>query len=116
MGYQSVDIEEVRSVVEDDDGEMWPLRGPLGGDRLSVTVVELAPGGRGVEYDQTGCDCETVYLAVEGAVDVDCPSRSGVVETLTLEEYEAVRLPPEQPRQLVNRSDERVRAVVATSV
>jgi glyoxylate utilization-related uncharacterized protein len=116
MAYKTAGIGETRSVMEDDDGEMWPLRELLGCDRLSVSVVDLAPGGRGVEYDHTGCDCEEVFLAVRGSVDLDCLQPSGAVETVSLEEFEAVSLPPEQSRQLVNRSDEHVRVVVASTV
>jgi glyoxylate utilization-related uncharacterized protein len=116
MAYRTGGIGETQSVMEDDDGELWPLRELLGCDRLSVSVVDLAPGGRGTEYDHTGCDCEEVFLAVQGTVDIDCLQASGTVETVTLDEYEAVSLPPEQSRQLVNRSDDRVRVVVASTV
>ncbi|MFD1512335.1 cupin domain-containing protein [Halomarina rubra] len=116
MEYETAGVDEVRSVVEDDDGEMWPLRGLLGCDRLSLTVVELAPGGRGVEYRHSGGDTETVYLAVEGTLDIDCTRRSGTVETITLDTFEAARLPPDQSRQLVNRGDDHVRVVVASTV
>ncbi|MFC5969992.1 cupin [Halomarina salina] len=116
MAYKTAGIGETRSVIEDEGGEMWPLRELLGCERLSVSVVELAPGRRGTEYDHAGCDCESVYLAVQGAVDVDCLLPSGAVESLTLEEYEAVSIPPEQSRQLVNRSDGTVRVVVASTV
>lgn len=116
MEYETAGIGEARSVVEDEGGELWPLREALGTERLGVSVVELAPGHRGTEYDHAGCDCESVYLAVEGSVDVDCPQLTGSIEHVTLGEYEAVSVPPEQPRQLVNRSDETVRVVVAKSV
>ncbi|MWG35964.1 cupin domain-containing protein [Halomarina oriensis] len=116
MAYRTAGIGETRSVIEDDDGELWPLHELLGTERLSLSVVDLAPGGRGTEHDHTGCDCEEVFLAVQGSVDIDCLQASGTVETVTLDEFEAVSLPPEQSRQLVNRSDEHVRVVVASTV
>jgi uncharacterized RmlC-like cupin family protein len=116
MEYETAGIGEARSVVDDESGELWPLREVLGCERLGVSVVELAPGCRGTEYDHAGCDCESVYLAVEGSVDIDCPQPAGTVERVTLGEYEAMSVPPEQPRQLVNRSERTVRVVVAKSV
>lgn len=116
MAYETAGIGETRSVIEDDDGELWPLRESLGCEQLNLSVVELAPGSRGVEYDHAGCDSESAYLAVQGTVDVDCKQRDGPVEHLTLDEYEAVCIPSEQSRQLVNRSDDTVRVVVASTL
>lgn len=115
MEYETADIREARSVIDGDDGEMWPLRELLGCERLSVSVVDLTVGGKGTEYDNAGCDCEKVYLAVRGTVDLDCLQRSGRTETIRLDEFEAVTLSPEQPRQLVNRSDGPARIVVAST-
>ncbi|MFC6836087.1 cupin domain-containing protein [Halomarina ordinaria] len=108
MTYQTASPEDVESVIDEEYGGMWFLRDALDAEAVGVTVLELEPGAKGKEHDHAGDDHEEVYVVVDGRVDVDCGD-----DTVTLERNEAIRLSPDQRRQLVNRGDERARLVLA---
>ncbi|WP_254537821.1 cupin domain-containing protein [Halomarina litorea] len=108
MTYQKAGIDDVDSVVDEEWGGMWFLRDALGCETVGLTILELEPGGKSKEHDHADSDHEEVYLVAEGEVEVDCDG-----ETVTLRENEALRLSPDQRRQIHNRSDERVKLVLA---
>jgi mannose-6-phosphate isomerase-like protein (cupin superfamily) len=107
MGYRTTHKTDVESLIDEEYGGMWMLRGPLGCEHLGVSIVELEPGGKGMRHDHAGDGHEEVYLVVEGELDVDLDGD----ETVTLGVDEAIHVPPRQSRQLVNRGDERVKVV-----
>jgi len=89
---------------------MWFLRDELGAESVGVTVLELEPGGKGMEHDHEEDGQEEVYLVVEGEVDVELTDSD---ETVTLEEDDAIRLDADESRQIVNRGDARAKLVLA---
>ncbi len=108
MGYQTASTADVDSVIDDEYGGMWFLKDALETEQLGLTVMELEPGAKGKEHDHAADGQEEVYCVVDGAVDVDLDG-----ETVTLGEGEAIRLDPDQARQLHNRGDQRARLVLA---
>jgi len=108
MGYTTASTADIDSLVGEAYGGMWRFREALGCETLGITLIELEPGGKGKPHDHTGDGQEEVYLVVDGELDVDLGD-----ETITLGAGEAVRVLPDQHRQLVNRGDERVRLVAA---
>lgn len=108
MAYTVAGTDDVDSVVPEEWGGMWFFRDALDCEQLGVTLLELAPGGKGKEHDHAGSDHEEVYLVVGGELTVEVDG-----EPLTLGDGEAVRIDPEATRQLFNRGDDRVRVVVA---
>jgi uncharacterized cupin superfamily protein len=108
MGYETASTADIDSLVAEEYGGMWMFREALGCETLGISLVELEPGGKGKPHDHAGDGQEEVYLVVDGELDVDLDE-----ETVTLGPGEAVRVVPDQHRQLVNRGDERVRLVAA---
>ncbi|MFC7046075.1 cupin domain-containing protein [Halobacteriaceae archaeon GCM10025711] len=108
MGYDTVAKTDVESVVPEEWGGMWFLKDALGTDHLGFTVLELEPGGKGKEHDETESGQEEIYYVVEGTVDVELDDG-----TVTLGADEAVRLDPGERRQVHNRGDERAKLVLA---
>ena len=108
MGYDTASTTDIESLVPDEWGGMWLFRGPLDTTGLGVSILELEPGGKGKEHDETESGQEEVYLVVEGTADVDLTD-----ETVTLEAGGAIRLDPAERRQIHNRGDERVKLVLA---
>lgn len=110
MGYKKSSTEDVDSIVPEEYGGMWFLRDTLETECLGVSVLELEPDAKGKEHNHEHDSQEEVYLVVEGEVDVDLTDRD---ETVTLEKDEAVRLDPDETRQIVNRGDTRAKLVLA---
>lgn len=108
MGYSTASTADVDSVMDEEYGGMWMLREALDCESLGVSLVELEPDAKGKPHDHEADGQEEVYLVVDGELDVDLDD-----ETVTLGPGEAVRLSPDQHRQLINRGEERVRAVLA---
>ncbi|WP_306055476.1 cupin domain-containing protein [Natronococcus wangiae] len=108
MGYDTASKSDVESVVPEDAGGMWFLKDALGADQLGLTVLELEPGERGMEHDETGTGQEEVYYVVEGTVEVELED-----ETVTLESEDAIRLDPDETRQIHNSGNERTMLVLA---
>jgi len=108
MGYDTAAKTDVESVVPAEWGGMWFLKEELDADHLGFTVLELEPGGKGKEHDETHTGQEEVYYVVEGTVDVELAE-----ETVTLEAEEAIRLDATERRQIHNRGDERATLVLA---
>ena len=108
MGYDTASTTDVESVVPEEWGGMWFLREELAADHLGVTILELEPGGKGKEHDETGTGQEEVYLVVDGSVEVDLAE-----ETVSLDAGDAIRLDAGERRQIHNRGDERAKLVLA---
>lgn len=108
MGYDTASIDDVESVVPDEHGGMWFLRSELEPETLGMTLLELEPGAKGKEHDETATGQEEIYLVVDGAAEVELEA-----ETVELSVGEAIRLDPEETRQIHNRGDERARLVLA---
>lgn len=108
MSYQTAGLDDVDSVIDQEWGDMRFLRDALGCESVGLTILELEPGGKGKEHDHAEDGQEEVYFVVEGEVEVDCDD-----ETVALGEDEAIRLSPDQPRQIRNTGEERARLVLA---
>lgn len=108
MGYRTVTTDDVESVMDEEYGAMWFLRGALGTEQLGVSIMELEPGSRGKPHDHAGDGQEEVYVVVDGTVEVELDG-----ETVTLGRNQALRVDPGQHRQLFNRGEERARLVIA---
>lgn len=108
MGYDTAAKTDAESVVPEEWGGMWFLKGELDSDHLGFTILELEPGGKGKEHDHGGDGQEEVYYVVEGTVDVALGD-----ETVTLEAEDALRLDAEETRQIQNSGDGRATLVLA---
>jgi mannose-6-phosphate isomerase-like protein (cupin superfamily) len=109
MGYDTAAKTDPESVVDEEYGGMWFLKEELDTDELGISILELEPGGKGMEHDEAGTGQEEVYYVVEGAIEIDL---SEGAETVSLETDEAIRLDPEETRQIHNRGDERAKLVL----
>lgn len=110
MGYDIASKTDPESVVPEDAGGMWFLKEPLESDHLGVSILELEAGEAGMEHDETESGQEEIYYVVSGTVDVELTDAG---ETVTLEADDAIRLDPEESRQLVNAGGERAKLVLA---
>jgi mannose-6-phosphate isomerase-like protein (cupin superfamily) len=108
MGYDTAEKTDANSVVPDEFGGMWFLKDELGANYLGVTVLELEPGGKGKAHDEETTGQEEIYYVVSGAVDIHLGT-----ETVTVGSEEAIRLDPDQHRQIENNGDERATLVLA---
>jgi len=108
MGYDTAAKTDAESVVPAEWGGMWFLKEELDAEHLGFTVLELEPGGKGKEHDETHTGQEEVYYVLEGAVEIDLDG-----ETVSLEAEEAIRIDVTQRRQIHNRGDERATLVLA---
>jgi len=115
MEFETAATDGIDSVVPEEWGGMWLFREPLGCSSLGVTLLELAPDGKGKAHDHGGDGQEEVYLVVDGELTVQL---GGDEETpadaeLTLGDGEAVRVGADTRRQLHNHGDGTVRVVIA---
>ncbi|GGL52344.1 cupin domain-containing protein [Halocalculus aciditolerans] len=108
MAYQTASASDVESVVDEEYGGMWFLKEPLEASELGVSVLELEPGARGMEHDESGTSQEEVYVCVDGEATFEIAG-----DTVTVGENEAVRVDAETTRQVFNRGEERLRLVIA---
>ncbi|WP_226041670.1 cupin domain-containing protein [Natrinema sp. DC36] len=109
MGYDTAAKTDPDSVIDEEWGGMWFLKEDLATDELGLSVLELEPGGKGMEHAEAESGQEEVYYVVEGTIDIEL---SDADETVTLETDEAIRLDPEETRQIHNRGDERAKLVL----
>jgi mannose-6-phosphate isomerase-like protein (cupin superfamily) len=107
MGYTTAAKTEADSVVPEAWGGMWFLKDHLDTEHLGFTVLELEPGGKGKEHDHAGGQ-EEVYYVVDGAVEIELDD-----ETVELAPEDAIRIDPDQTRQIHNRGDVRATLVLA---
>lgn len=108
MGYDTTHRSEVESVVPEEFGGMWFLKDELNATELGLTVLELEPGGKGKEHDETASGQEEIYYVVEGEINIHLDD-----ETVTLGGGEAIRLDASQRRQIENSGGERAMLVLA---
>lgn len=111
MSYDTASKTDVESVVPEEWGGMWFLKEALETDHIGFSVLELEPGGKGKEHDETGTGQEEIYYVVEGEIEVELRRDDGD-ETVSLEAEEAIRLDPDERRQIFNRGDERATMVL----
>ncbi|ELY42755.1 cupin domain-containing protein [Natronorubrum tibetense] len=109
MGYDTASKTDPESVVPEEFGGMWFLKEDLESDHLGFSILELEPGGKGKEHDETHTDQEEIYYTVEGTAEIELTDRE---ETVTLEADDLIRLDAEESRQIFNRGDERVKLVL----
>ncbi|WP_440766186.1 cupin domain-containing protein [Natronorubrum sp. DTA7] len=109
MGYDTASKTDPESVVPEEFGGMWFLKEALESDHVGFSILELEPGGKGKEHDETHTDQEEIYYVVEGTAEIELTDRG---ETVTLEADELIRLDSEESRQIFNRGDERVKLVL----
>ncbi|WP_049928764.1 cupin domain-containing protein [Halopiger goleimassiliensis] len=109
MGYDVAHKTDPESVIPEEYGGMWFLKEELEADHVGVSILELEPDARGKEHDETETGQEEVYYVVEGVIEVELTDRD---ETVTLEADEALRLDPDESRQIHNRGDERAKLVL----
>jgi quercetin dioxygenase-like cupin family protein len=108
MGYDTASKTDVESVVPEEFGGMWFLKEALGTEELGLTVLELEPDGKGKEHDESGTGQEEVYYVVEGTIEVVVEG-----ETVELESGDAIRLDPDETRQIYNSGNKRATLVLA---
>lgn len=110
MPYTKSHVSDAESVLPDDFmGRMWMLRDELDTENLGFTVLALEAGEETMSHDHVEEDVEEVYYVVTGSVDVDLDGR-----TVHLDEDEAVRISPEEERQILN-GDEFSKLVLASA-
>ncbi|RBI59658.1 cupin [halophilic archaeon] len=107
MSYDTVEKTDAESVMPSKWGGMWFLKDEINTEHLGFTILELKPGGKGKEHDETSTQQEEIYYVVTGTVDVLLTD-----ETVTLSKDEAIRLDPQECRQIHNRGDELVKLVL----
>ncbi|MFB6104011.1 MAG: cupin domain-containing protein [Halobacteriaceae archaeon] len=91
MGYTTTSYGDVEPVA---DG-MHFLRDPLETEAVGFTVLECDPEWSGQPHDHADEDHEEVYFLVEGDASVEIEGR-----TVDLDPGDAVRIDPEDTRQL----------------
>lgn len=110
MPYTKAHVADAESVLPDDlMGRMWMLRDELDTENLGFTVLALEAGEETMSHDHVEEEIEEVYYVVTGGVDVDLGDR-----TVHLDEDEAVRISPEEERQIKN-GDEFSKLVLASA-
>lgn len=97
MTYRKVNYEDVEPVAD----AMHFLGEPLESEQLGVTVVRCKPGWRGMKHDHANNQHEEIYVLIEGAADVIVEG-----ETVEMSRGDAVWIPPEATRQIVNGDEE----------
>lgn len=107
MGYDTAAKTDADSVVPEEWGGMWFLKGELDAGEVGLTVLELEPDGTGKEHDHGPDGQEEIYFVVEGEIEVDLDD-----ETVALGTDEAIRLDSDQTRQIHNRGDARAKLVL----
>lgn len=107
MAYDTAAKTDADSVVPEEWGGMWFLKGELNTEYLGFTVLELEPGGKNKEHDERESGQEEIYYVVEGQVAIDLDE-----ETVRLDAETAIRLDPTERRQIRNVGDTRATLVL----
>ena len=113
MDYETASADDIDSVVPEEYGSMHFFRDALGCEGLGVTLLELESGAKGKPHDHAGDDHEEVYLVVDGELTITLGDEDDHTEEVTLTTGEAIRVGSETHRQLHNRGETRVRAVLS---
>ena len=99
MPYQTTSVDDVDSrLPADADADLYFLKDALDTEEVAFSVFRMEPGAVGMEHDHAGDGQEEVYYVVDGGVDVQFGD-----ETVSLDEGEAVRVDPDEQRQVHNR-------------
>jgi mannose-6-phosphate isomerase-like protein (cupin superfamily) len=99
MPYQKASISDAESVLPDDaQAKMFMLKDALDTDEVAFTLFTMEPGSEGEAHHHRHDEQEEVYYVVEGGVDVQFENT-----TESLDEREAIRIDPEEERQIRNR-------------
>jgi len=99
MPHTKAHVSDAESVLPDDvKGEMWMLRDDLDTETLGFTVLALEAGEETMSHAHVDDDQEEIYYVATGGVDVDFGDH-----TVSLDEDEALRISPEEERQIRNR-------------
>ncbi|QDX41146.1 cupin domain-containing protein [Salarchaeum sp. JOR-1] len=110
MPHTNAHVSDAESVLPDDvQGEMWMLRDELDTESLGFTVLALEAGEETMSHAHLDDDQEEIYYVVTGGVDVDFGDH-----TVSLDTDEAIRISPEEERQIQNR-DEFSKLVLASA-
>ena len=88
--------------VEPVGGGLHFLRDALDCEGLGVSVIDVDAGWEGKPHDHSGSDHEEVYVLVEGSATVTVGDGE---ETLSLESGDAVRVAPDERRQVTAGDD-----------
>ena len=110
MGYDKTAPGEVGSAIDDEKGGMWFMREPLDTTNLGFTVLELEPHQSTQEHEHGDEGEEEIYYVIEGRVQVEVQP-----DTVTLDENEAIRIDPEERRQIHNREEAQTARLVLVS-
>ncbi|GAA0657108.1 cupin domain-containing protein [Salarchaeum japonicum] len=101
MPHTKSHVSDAESVLPDDvKGEMWMLRDDLDTETLGFTVLALEAGEETMSHAHVDDDQEEIYYVATGGVDVDFGDH-----TVSLEADEALRISPEEERQIQNRDE-----------
>ncbi|GGL56119.1 cupin domain-containing protein [Halocalculus aciditolerans] len=112
MPFTKAHVSDAASVLPDDvKGEMWMLRDELDTDALGFSVLALEREEVTKSHAHVEDDQEEIYYVVEGGVDVVVGDRR-----VGLEEDEALRISPEEERQIQNRDHFSQLVLVSASV
>lgn len=112
MPHDKAHATDAESVLPDDiDGEMWMMRDVLDCEKLGFTLLSLEPHQELKAHDHAEDGQEEIYFVVEGGIDVKFDNEAGG-HTVSLDEHEALRIDPEETRQIVSR-DEYAEVVLA---
>lgn len=99
MPYTKAHVSDAESVFPNDEkGEMWMMRDELNTETLGFSVLALEKNEVTKSHDHIEDDQEEIYYVVDGGVDVVIGDRR-----VGLEEDEALRISPEEERQIQNR-------------
>lgn len=107
MGYDTAAKTDTDSVVPEKWGGMWFLKEEFDANNLGFTILELEPGGKGKAHDETSTGQEEIYYVVTGSVDIELADK-----TVTLSQDEAIRLDPQERRQILNTGKKRAKIVL----
>jgi len=93
MPAETVNIDDIDVQM----GAMRRLREGLQTEAVGLTIVDADPGWEGPEHDHGESDHEEVYLLLDGDASVTIDG-----ETVDLEPGDAVRIDPDETRQVHN--------------
>lgn len=99
MPYQKASIADSESALPDDArAKMFMLKDALDTESLGFTLFTMEPGSEGEAHHHRHEELEEIYYVVEGGVDVRFENT-----TESLDEREAIRIDPDEERQILNR-------------
>lgn len=91
-------------------GEWLLVRRSLGVEAFGVNLVEIAPGDRIPEHDETGRDHEELFLVLEGSPSLVVDGREIEAPAGTF-----ARLDPHLSRTVVNHGDEPAAVLIVSA-